>query len=312
MGAVANTQQLDRVLNSLFRQTVEYSWISKALWKVFFKDNKVYVASGYHVLEVSNFADGVIPNNECYDYANGNFCSDIAGYPLKIEEMQQALCIKKDGCFDTSTNLLLQYLNSFPEEVSKKSRFVIAAHDEEKDELIVSFKQDERGQKYVNFEGNNEIEFRVSPNSMTPSAHILIDTPYVCTVSATEGNTIYLNVLSKMNAIKMGLIFSPECFIMTTPEEMKRVHGMRNLTNDSLFTSFTPVNGYKPVPIHLDATMFIDIVKGFALTDDPILRIHTSSDPNHPIILESVGPESNLKVRATVATLNPFMGPQRR
>lgn len=306
---MTNTRNTDQLLEALFRPAVEYNWTNKKFWKVIFVEGKAYVASGYHLLEISNLPEAIIqPKGLYYDFAEGKW-GDKLEYPIGIEEMRAAISAPEKGCFDTNCNLLLQFVSSFKDDIRRSSRIVIASHETKDDEVVISFDVDENGVKFSEMGGIHVTVAAVSqihPNDIIPRM------PYVCKVDGTSGNTVYVNVLAACAPIKMAMYYSNGCFTMDTPEVAEQVYDMRNVPQEFMYTAFKVVNGYKPRPIHLDAGMFTDVIKSFSLTNDQFIRIATSDDPNHPIVIESLGDPNNIKVKAVMATLNPFMGPQRR
>ena len=299
---------MDNVLTSLFRPAVEYNWIDKDYWKVIFVDDKAYIASGYHVLQISNIPDSIKPQGLYYDFARNEWGNHLE-FPIGMEEIQQVFGIKENGFFDTNLSLLLQYCNSFNDEIKRDSRIVIAPHKTEKDELTVSFDIDAYGKRVCDKGG---VQIYVALNSQIKGEDVIPHMPYVCKVEEMLGTSIRVNVLAPAGIIKMGLYHSQNCFVMETPEQAALIHGMRELPQEFMYTAFKPYNKYIPMPIHLDAGMFIDIVKAFSITSDTFIRFGTSEDPNTPITLESFGNPDGIKAKAVIATLNPFCGPQRR
>lgn len=299
---------MDNVLMSLFRPAVEYNWIDKDYWKVIFVGNKAYIASGYHLLELSNLPSDIKAQGLYYDFAKNEWGNNLE-YPIGMEEINQVFEIKEDGFFDTNLNLLLQYCNSFSDEVKRDSRLVLASHNTEEDELTVSFDVNVDGKKICDKGG---FQIYVASNSQVKNEEVVPHMPYVCKVEEMSGTTIKVNVLAPAGIIKMGLYHSQNCFVMENAEQAAIIHGMRELPQEFMYTAFKSCNNYTPMPIHLDASMFIDIVKAFNITSDTFVRFGTSEDPNKPITLESFGNPDGIKCRAVIATLNPFCGPQRR
>ena len=230
-------------------------------------------------------------------------------FPIGIEEIRSALAMPEKGCFDTNCNLLLQFANSFKDDIRRNSRIVIAAHETKEDEVVVSFDVDENGAKYSEMGG---IHVSIGSVSQINPKDIIPKIPYVCKVENISGNNVYVNVLASCGPIKMAMYYSNGCFIMDSPEATEQVHGMRNVPQEFMYTAFKVVNGYRPTPIHLDAGIFTDVVKSLSLTNDQFVRIATSDNPNQPVVLESLGSPDNIKIKAVIATLNPFSGPQRR
>lgn len=309
---MTNTRTTEQLLEALFRPAVEYNWIDKQYWKVIFAEGKAYVASGYHLVEISNLPGAIIqPKGLYYDFVTGQWGNNLE-YPIGIEDMNRAFsqtAQSAKGCFDTNCNLLLQFVSSFKDDIRRNSRIVIASHQTKDDEVVVSFDIDEHGNKFSTIGG---ISVFISQSSQISPNNIIPRMPYVCKVENTSGNTVYVNVLASCGPIKMTMYYSNGCFIMDTPETTEQVHDMRGVPQEFMYTAFKVVNGYKPNPVHLDAGMFTDVAKTFSLTNDQFVRIATSDDPNKPILLESLGDPENIKVRAVIATLNPFTGPQRR
>lgn len=302
------TKTMDNVLNCLFRPAVEYNWISKDFWKVIFVEGKAYVASGYHVLEISNLPSEVKPQGLYFDFAKNEWGNNL-DFPIGIEDINKMFSIKEQGFFDTNFNLLLQYCNSFDDEIKRDSRIVIASHQTKNDELTLSFDIDEHGKRICD---QGTVQIYVGLDSQIKNEDIIPKMPYVCKISEVMGNQIRVNVLAPAGVIKMGMYHSTGCFVMENAEQADYIHSMRELPQEFMYTAFKPVNGYTPNPIHLDAGMFIDIIKAFSVSNDLFVRIGTSEDPNIPITIESLGSPDSVKVRAVMATLNPFMGPQRR
>lgn len=302
------TNTMDTLLTSLFRPAVEYNWVCKDYWKVIFANNKAYVASGYHLLEVSNLPSDFKPLGLFYDFANNTWGNDL-DFPIGMGDIARAFETKVDGYFDTNFALLLQYCNSFDDEIKRDSRIVIAPHQTKNGELTVKFDIDEHGKRVCDKAG---IQIYPALSSQIKEDEIIPGMPYVCAVDEMLGTSIRVNVLAPAGIIKMGLYHSKGCFVMENAEQADYIHSMRELPQEFMYTAFKQVNGYVPNPVHLDAGMFIDIVKAFSVSQDSFIRFGTSEDPNKPITLESLGAPEDIKVRAVIATLNPFMGPQRR
>ena len=305
---MTTTNKMDKMLTSLFRPAVEYSWINKDYWKVIFVENKAYIASGYHILELSNFPEDIKPQGLYYDFARNAWGNDL-DFPIGMGDIHRTFDIKEKGFFDTNYNLLLQYCNSFDDAIKRESRIVIAPHHTKEDELTVSFDIEANGQRVCD---KQSVRIMIAPNSQIKNEDIIPHMPYACKVEQIAGTMIYVNALAPAGIIKMGLYHTKGSFIMENAEQMEYIHGMRDLPQEFMYTAFKQVGGYVPTPIHLDTGMFIDTVKAFSISDDQYIRFGTSEDPNFPITLESLGAENHIKVRAVIATLNPFMGPQRR
>ena len=104
---MTTTNKMDKMLTSLFRPAVEYSWINKDYWKVIFVENKAYIASGYHILELSNFPEDIKPQGLYYDFARNAWGNDL-DFPIGMGDIHRTFDIKEKGFFDTNYNLLLQ------------------------------------------------------------------------------------------------------------------------------------------------------------------------------------------------------------
>lgn len=301
----------EKLVSALYRPTIEYNWTDKNFWKILFYQNKIVVVSGYHAIEISNIPETIKPQGLFYDLQNNSWGKNLE-FPVSHQDIENKLNIPVDGYFDAHFNLLLQYCESFTDDIKRKSRLVIAPQVTQEHELVISFDYDEN---QVPFCSLQDLMFRVSPNSQIRADEVVPHMPYVCVPETQSGSEITVNVLAPGNKIKMGLVFSPGVFWPQSQEEISKIHAMRDMPQQFMFGAFESVNGYMPEATHLDTGMFMDVVKAFTVSEDPIIRFGIGTDKRlneGAITLESIGPETNVKVKAVVGTLYHALGPQRR
>lgn len=299
---------MDRLVKVLYRATIEYNWVNKDYWKIICYHGKIVVASGYHLIEISNLPETFKPGGLYFDLQNMRWGNKLE-FPIGNEDIEKQLGRPMEGCFDANTNLLLHYCDSFNDEIRRKSRLIIAPQVTKQGEYVLSFDIDENKRPYLAY---NNMAFSVSDNGQIRPADIIPHVPYVCTVQEIRGNEYVMNVLSPGNKIKMGLVFTPGVFWPENQEQINELYEMRNIPQEFIFGAFHTVNNYLPNPINLDTGLFTDTVKVLSLSDALFVRFHCNKNDGKAIMLETIGKPEDIKIKAVIGTLEPVFGPQRR
>ena len=306
----------ERIIMALYRSAIENNLKRDTLQQLIFWQNKVYAVSAYTAIEISNLPSDFKPKGAFYDLKHGVW-TDVSSFPINEERIQQALNLKADGYIATNKNLLLQYVNGFDEVLKSKSRFILAPGIVADNELVISFDIDENHRRYAEMDG---ISFMVADNSVIHNKDIIPGQPYKCEIAGeVPGAGYLLNVLTSFGKIELSLHHSERAFVM--PEGVNTpLDVLKTLNNISAcepwqnkYTALFALDNAGLAPTCFDARIFVDLIKAFSLTEAKGIRIGINKDPNKPVVLESMeNNASDIKIRASIATLNPFVGAQRR
>ena len=323
----------ERIIMALYRPAIESNYMKDILQQLVFWNGKVYAVSDHAFIEISNLGD-FKPNGTFYDLRKGGW-SDTGTFPIGEEKIQEILNTKTDGIVTTNKNLLLQFVNEFDEAIKSKSRFIIAQGLLKKEDLVVSFEIDENNKRYAEMDG---ITFMVADDSLIMNKDIIPHQPYRCEIrSEVAGAGYLLNVTNTFGMVDCSLYYTKGSFLSVKPETFEKIMAEiagndRHINAEIIkhapevqevltekcyetpwnykFTGFIPQNNFVVSPTCVDSRIFVDTVRAFSITDARGIAMGLNNDPNKPITLESIG--EGVKVRATIATLNPFAGPQRR
>jgi hypothetical protein len=305
----------ERTIMALYRSAIENNLKRDVLQQLIFWQNKVYAVSAYTAIEVSNLPADFKPKGAFYDLKHGVW-TDVSTFPINEEKIQGALNIKADSYVMTNKNLFLQYVNNFDEVIKSKSRFILAPGIIAENELVLSFDIDEQNKRYAEMEG---ISFMVADNSVIHNKDIIPGQPYKCEiVSEIPGAGYLLNVITSFGKVELALHHSEHAFVL--PEEVdspiKVAEALNHMASyepqQHKYTALFKMEGEDISPTCFDARIFVDLIKAFSLTEAKGVRIGINKDPNKPVTLESMGTENDIRIRMTIATLNPFVGAQRR
>ena len=305
----------ERTIMALYRSAIENNLKRDVLQQLIFWQGKVYAVSAYTAIEVSNLPESFKPNGAFYDLKHGTW-TDVSTFPINEERIQAALNISCDGHIATNKNLFLQYVNTFDEIVKAKSRFILAPGMIADNELVMSFEVDANNKRYAEMDG---VSFMVADNSVIHNKDIIPGQPYKCEiVSEVSGVGFLVNVITSFGKIELALHHSESAFVLPedTDSPVKVAFALNSIgTNEpwqNKYTALFKLDGADVSPTCFDARIFVDLAKAFSLTEAKGIRFGVNKDPNKPVIMESIGEESDIKIRASIATLNPFVGAQRR
>ena len=305
----------ERTIMALYRSAIENNLKRDVLQQLIFWQNKVYAVSAYTAIEVSNLPETFKPKGAFYDLKHGVW-ADVSTFPINEERIQSALNVKADGYIATNKNLLLQYVNNFDEVIKSKSRFILAPGIIAENEFVISFDIDENNKRYAEMDG---VSFMVSDNSIIHNKDIIPGQPYKCEiVSEVPGAGYLLNVITNFGKIELALHYSEHAFVLPDDVDspIKTAQALNGMASceawHNKYTALFKTDGEDLSPTCFDARIFVDLIKAFSLTEAKGIRIGVNKDPNKPVTLESMGEDSDIKIRASIATLNPFVGAQRR
>lgn len=305
----------ERTIMALYRSAIENNLKRDVLQQLIFWQNKVYAVSAYTAIEVSNLPEGFKPKGAFYDLKHGVW-TDVSTFPINEERIQSALNIAADGHIATNKNLLLQYVNGFDEMIKSKSRFILAPGMIADDEFVISFDIDENHRRYAEMDG---VSFMVADSSVIHNKDIIPGQPYKCEiVSEVPGAGYLLNVITTFGKIELALHHSEHAFVLPedVDSDIKVAAALNTMAScepwHNKFTALFSVDGEGVTPTCFDARIFVDLVKTFSLTEAKGIRIGINKDPNKPVTMESIGTENDIRIKIAVATLNPFVGAQRR
>lgn len=318
MNVTATRKELtmeERTIMALYRSAIENNLKRDVLQQLIFWQGKVYAVSAYTAIEVSNLPASFKPNGAFYDLKHGTW-TDVSTFPIDEERIQAALNIKCDGHIATNKNLFLQYVNTFDEVIKSKSRFILAPGMIADNEFIISFEIDENHKRYAEMDG---VSFMVADNSIIHNKDIIPGQPYKCEIISEVGGAGFLvNVITSFGKIELSLHHSESAFVLPedTDSNIKVAMALNSMASSepwqNKYTALFKLDGEDVSPTCFDARIFVDLAKAFSLTDAKGIRFGVNKDPNKPVIIESMGEESDIRIRAAIATLNPFVGAQRR
>lgn len=324
----------ERIIMALYRPAIESNYMKDILQQLVFWNGKAYAVSDHAFLEISNLPSDFKPRGAFYDLRKGVW-SDTGTFPISEEKIQAILDTQTDGIVTTNKNLLLQFVNEFDEAIKSKSRFIITQGMIKNNELVISFEIDENNKRYAEMDG---VTFMVADDSVIMNKDIIPGQPYRCEIrSEVAGAGYLLNVTNTFGMVDCSLHYTKGSFLSVRPETFEKIMEdicgqdkhicgemfkyapeiQEVLTEKAYetpwnykFTGFIPQNNFTVSPTCVDSRIFVDTVRAFSITDARGIALGLNKDPNRPITLTSIG--EGVKIRATIATLNPFAGPQRR
>lgn len=305
----------ERVIMALYRSAIENNLKRDVLQQLVFWQGKVYAVSAYTAIEVSNLPETFKPHGAFYDLKHGVW-TDASAFPINEERIQSALNTHVDGHIATNKNLFLQYINSFDEVIKSKSRFILAPGMIAENEFVISFDVDENNKRYAEMDG---VSFMIADNSVIHNKDIIPGQPYKCEiVNEVPGAGFLVNVITSFGKIELSLHHSESAFVLPegTDSSVKVAFALNDIAScepwHNKYTALFKLDGEDVSPTCFDARIFVDLAKAFSLTDAKGIRFGVNKDPNKPVIIDSIGEETDIKIRAAIATLNPFVGAQRR
>jgi hypothetical protein len=301
-------KQGPQILDFLLRPAVEYNPPQNKYWGVSFHEGKAYVVSGTFCICVEGFK-GVQPEGEYFSFFEGKYTK--IPYRVGINDIIKAVHgFQFVGKTVFPVTNFINRLDALNDTDRKKSRVVFTQTFKEQGDTLLKFVRN--GQRMEFRHPAIPKPFLIDmQNSAIPEQFVVPGTAYRCKVNEKE-DAVYVNVLEPYGKVRAGIIHSKAGF---DPRNMEAVHKFIGVPQDLMICTnvVEPVENFKMPPIHLDATMLYDLLKVFLSSNCKHVEMHFGDDPNKHVMFRNVKANpDDLQITVYVATLNPFVGIQRR
>lgn len=304
-------QNLKPILDLLMRPAVEYNAPQKNYWGVVIDEHCIRAISAFFSVKIEGIKERQEPG--FFSYLQSKFLKGEYCYPLSLAQIDDRVGSQSSfvGKMVVPVPNLLNRLNDLDEHSQlKKCRIIISPGYLESGDLTLRF--DETDGEWVFSHPNIPIVIKRSKDSLVPRELMNKDTLYRCSIVSESDTQAVVNVIEPYGKMRLGILLSPKGFVPTNIEDVNKMTGI--IPADMIMCTNTIAPEVIPAPpMHLDASMMLDLMKIFLLANTPNVEIHLPDDPNKPVLITSMpANEEDLRISVTVATLNPFYGAQRR
>ena len=306
-------QVLGETLDYLMRVGVEYNLHQSNYWGVLFskKDGvqSATITSPFYAIQVEGL--DIEPQGEFYSYFENAWTKNP--YPVSVEEVLVELSRKNEfvGKIIVPFTNLVNRVGTLTDLEKKKTRLIFAPGVLEQGEVLLKFTNMGGIMQSVNSKIPkpfliDRLSF-ISHDDIKNNAHVY----YRCRIVGMTDDAYLVTCLEPFGKVRIGLHYSESGFI---PDNMDEINSLSKIPKQRILfiNTVEPQNLVIP-PIHVDCSMFLDVVKVMGLSGTSFLEIHVGNHYNHPILIRNIrNNDKEPQISIMYATLNLGFGPQRR